>query len=142
MTQYTLTMNESQAEVVRDALEAYARLHMGQFDAVITNAFMRRYANPDYPDFSHETMDDIHRQLKRTIFPELNPNAYYGVGAKEFPEMTTAWDLMQVVRHRLSWNRLAREGKEKPDFYGVNYNNPMQFGDEPLASIESTEDDT
>jgi hypothetical protein len=43
---------------------------------------------------------------------------------------------MQVLRHKLAWDRLAAEGKDKPEFHGVQYNTPMRFGSEPLVRVE------
>jgi len=136
---YTLTVTRHQAGVIQDALEAYARLRMGQINTVITDAFLDRYANKEYPGFTYDVVQQLCGELKKQIFPELFPGAYYGVGAKVYPERDVAWDVHSVIRHRLAWDRLADEGKEKPDFYGVQYNQPMRFSGEPLAIFKRHE---
>lgn len=135
-TKYTLTITLKQAQVMQDALEAYARMKMGQINSVITDSFLDRYASQDYPDFNWDNVNRLCGELKRVIFPELlHPNSYYGVGAKNYPQRDIAWDLHSVIRHRLAWDRLAEEGKLKPDFHGVQYYEPMNHGTEKLAVI-------
>jgi hypothetical protein len=52
--------------------------------------------------------------------------------------------MYQVIRHRLSWDRAVEDGTiASPDaprdwskMLGVNYDEPMRTGPEPLAKIE------
>ena len=131
---YTLTINKEQARIICEALEVYSRLKHGQIDE-LRNLFRDRWCEPNGSfNWSSEFLFD---SLKAIIFPELEKNASYGVGSKIYPEGTVAWDVMQVLRHRLAWDRLKAEGLDKPEFYGVQYNPPMRFGSEPLAQIEA-----
>ena len=131
---YTLTINKEQARVIREALEVYSRLKHGQISD-LRNLFMDRWCEPNGSfNWSSEYLFD---ELKRVIFPDLEKNASYGVGNKVYPESSVAWDVMQVLRHRLAWDRLKDEGKDKPEHWGVHYNEPMRFGSEPLAHIEA-----
>ena len=117
-----------------EALEVYSRLKHGQIDE-LRNLFRDRWCEPNGSfNWSSEFLFD---SLNAMIFPELPKNAYHGVGSQIYPESTVAWDIMQVLRHRLAWDRLRAEGKDKPEFYGVQYNPPMRFGSEPLAQIET-----
>jgi hypothetical protein len=57
-----------------------------------------------------------------------------------------SWDLHQVIRHRLAWDRAYRDGIVKPgdardwnQMMGVLYDEPLPMGDEPLAKIERSE---
>jgi len=130
---YTLTINKEQACVIREALEIYSRLKHGQIHE-LRELFRDRWCAPDSPfNWSTEPLLD---SLKAIIFPDLEKNASYGVGNKVYPESTVAWDIMQVLRHRLAWDRLKAEGRDKPEYWGVQYNPPMRFGDEPLAEIK------
>jgi hypothetical protein len=55
-----------------------------------------------------------------------------------------AWDLYQVVRHKLSWEGAVERGviesEDSPrnwsEMMTVNYDTPMKFGTEPLAKME------
>ena len=130
---YSLVVNVEQARVIREALEVYSRLKYGQISE-LRNLFMDRWCAPDSRfNWDNEWIFDA---LKAMIFPDLEKNAYYGVGNKVYPESSVAWDVMQVLRHRLAWDRLKDEGKDKPEHWGVHYNEPMRFGTEPLAEIK------
>ena len=128
--QYRLTMNSHQASILREALECYSRLKAGQFDMVMQDCFMDRMCG------NHDKVTLACDLLKAILLPELHRNASFGVGSKEYPEHTVAWDIVQVVRHRLAWDRLKDQGKEEPEYYGVSFNEPMGFSDQPLPSIE------
>ena len=52
-----------------------------------------------------------------------------------------AWDLYQVTRHRLAWDRAQAcghpgEGQAPPPMWSVNYDQPMRTSKEPLAWME------
>lgn len=132
--EYILTINKEQAYVIREALEIYSRLKHGQIHE-LRNLFGDRWCAPDSPfNWSTEPLLD---SLKAVIFPELPNTAYHGVGSKIYPDSTIAWDIMQVIRHKLAWDRLKAEGRDQPEYWGVHYNEPMKFGSEPLAQIEA-----
>jgi len=134
---YTLTINKEQARVICEALEAYSRLKHGQIHE-LRNLFRDRWCEPNGSfNWSSEFLFD---SLKAIIFPELEKNASYGVGNKIYPESSVAWDIMQVLRHRLAWDRLKAEGRDQPEYWGVQYNPPMRFGSEPLAEIKVEKD--
>lgn len=126
---YALSLSKEQAQVVREALEVYARLKHGQFDIALHDLFIDRFGEGEW---NHDTKEVLCGELKRCIFPELYKNEFYAVGNKVYPESSVAWDIMQVLRHRLSWDKLKEEGKDKPDFMNVNYDKPMGFSGQPL----------
>ena len=131
--EYNLTINKEQARVICEALEVYSRLKHGQIDE-LRNLFRDRWCKPN--GLFNWDSEYLFVELKARIFPELDRNASYGVGNKVYPESSVAWDVMHVLRHRLAWDRLKDEGKDKPEHWGVHYNEPMRFGSEPLAHIE------
>ena len=131
--EYNLTINKEQARVICEALEVYSRLKHGQIDE-LRNLFRDRWCKPN--GLFNWDSEYLFVELKARIFPELDRNASYGVGNKVYPESSVAWDVMQVLRHRLAWDRLKDEGKDKPEHWGVHYNEPMRFGSEHLAHIE------
>ena len=131
-TTYQLTITEKQASVIREALEAHSRMLGGQFDIVLTDMFRDRWCTGE---FDHDGLAEAHKQLRRMIFPELSPTSYHGVGNTAYPSADVAWDIMQVLRHRLAWDRLADQGGEAG--IQVQYHKPMKFGSEPLAQIKT-----
>jgi hypothetical protein len=134
---YLLWMTREQVAVTRKALEVYARLLHGQFGMVLQDAFMDRYCDIHHPEFNHDLVVDVERQLKIAIFPELNQNASYGVGSRVYPESTEAWQLMTVLRHRLAWDRLREQGEGEANRWSVDYGEPMSYNGGPLAAISS-----
>jgi hypothetical protein len=133
---YQLTLSQSQAYVVRDALEAYARLKHGQMATVVEDAFQKRIWEDKINRQAVRAACDL---VKLLIFPELNPNAHLGIGENEFPEATTAWEAMTVIRHRLAhdWHDENMPGEEKG--YGVQYHTPMSFSGDALPTIQRVE---
>ena len=112
MKTYKLSLTERQAHVVRLALEAYSRLLHGQIDIVVNDVLCPR----DHRDVIRNMADSI----KMLVYPELGRNGYYGIGLKERPEASVAWDIMQVIRYKLN-----------PDACP-----PMAFSGEELPTIE------
>lgn len=97
-----ITLTEKQAETVMDALEFYARVHMGQFDTIayqmhmdISDKTLKR------PEFDLDKANDLLDQARQIIFPHMNKSAYAGI------QMTgerskIAWDIYQQMRHDFS----------------------------------------
>lgn len=125
---YILEINETQAYITRDALEAYSRIRCAQIKMGVEIILMDKLIGSN--DW-HELLNIAERAIRGVAFPELNhPSQSYGVGHDKDSDI--AWDLLQVIRHRLSWDN--HDGISPT--YQVNYNEPMKFGPEPLAKIE------
>lgn len=130
MRTYTIQVTEEQLATLSMACEITARLGIGQVDMAFDELPFRE---PVDWTACHEMMDDIRRKLR------VHCDANMGIRrAKD--RHKEAWDLHAVFRHRLSWDRLKDQGKDKPDFYGVNYDKPDKTSDQPLAKIESNQD--
>ena len=126
MTNYTLHLTQKQAAEISHACEILARLRMGQIDMAL------RELPLDKP-MEYEREKYVSNYLRSLYRPGWRPID----GA--------AWDLYQVIRHRLAWDRAYAEGivnpgepRRWPEMMGVMYDKPMQVGDEPLAKIESS----
>lgn len=124
MSSYTLTLTARQAAEISRACEVLARLQMGQIDMALRELPLASYL--DY---------DAQRMIESILQP------LYDDGGKRHDSI--AWDLYQVVRHRLAWDRAIERGeigpgerRRWPEMMGVCYDEPMQRGSEPLARIE------
>jgi len=78
---------------------------------------------------------DLQRAIEHQITPHLKQDRRRGD--------EIAWDLYQVIRHRLAWDAAIEEGQiEKgerrkwPEMMGVCFDEPMQRGSQPLARIK------
>ena len=130
---YTLTLTRHQAEVLSGACEAIARVGMGQISDALGYLTANRY--------DHDDLNDACRAL------ESAARKYETAGiARAAHPSQIAWDLYQVIRQQLAWDRAIAEGIVKPgeprkwpEMMAVTYDDPMRVSSEPLASIEPSE---
>jgi len=127
---YTITVTESQAAELQEACELLARIKIGQID----HAIERLPGFYDRRDWErvHATRHEIQR-LANTLMPEVTKRRDDGV----------AWDLYQVIRHRLAWDRAHDQGviqpgepRKWPEMMGVSYDEPLAMSWLPLATIK------
>jgi len=124
---YQLTISEKQARVIMDALELFTRIGIGQLQEVLR-----------HPQYQNKIFDDekVYResvvlldQIKK-ILTGHGPNSSYGIACTEVhDDSNIAYDLLQVIRHRLAWDRNPKGGIE------VYFNRPIQYSKEELAEI-------
>lgn len=125
----TITVDETQARVIMNALEFYARMSLGQFDNAIHDLFLGR-RKWDWAQFDHYAW-----LLKNTVFPELSKNESYGIYNNEAGEFAQiAWDIHQVIRHDLSWFMYPGGGMT------VNFDKPMNTSEHKLPRVEISEE--
>lgn len=137
---YTLTITENQARTLSQACEVLARLGIGQFRDALEwlpiDAKSRGWG---------DDMDAIGRILSRHMI--VNIDGYrsnlgmHHVSVSMEPQI--AWDLYQVIRHRLAWDRAIAEGTVKPgeprkwpEMMQVHFDTPSKVSAEPLARME------
>lgn len=128
---YTLHINATQARAISTACEVLARLGMGQFKDALEHLPLRE----TMPDGWHEDMEGIAHILKKhtTIIPGVG--AYLAnVSHKTSDQSKTAWDIYQVVRHRLAW-----DARPEGNPMSVMFDQPLKTSPEPLAWMEKTE---
>ena len=129
MREYQLTLNEQQVEIAHRALEFYERVGgLGQIEEVMDPWRLRCEANVLEP------AECALREVKRYL-TGFGYGASYGIRSEEVPdEYRVAYDLQQVLRHRLAWDRTPGGG------IGVWFDRPHQTGQVPLAKIEHAPD--
>lgn len=126
---YVLTLTEGQAKVVGQACELYCRLHIGQLTEL--NHELLLAENKDNICERRNAADALLLKLKELYFPQLHGHGHsYGVGKYAWADR--AWDVYTTLRYRMSWYHHPEGG------IGVNFDCPMQFGDEPLPKCEIT----
>lgn len=124
MRRYQLTVTEEQAAVINRALEFYERVGgMGQFD-VVTEPWIIRGPVGNI-QAAREALDEA--KLLLTGMPYGNS---YGIMSPQVPEeFRRVYDLHQVIRHRLAWDKNPKGDWTYP------YDKPNRLGDQPLATI-------
>jgi len=131
MSQYRLTFNEEQARLIVQAMDAYSRLSIGQFDAAIGSTWMHKILEVDRKEVEYHC-----NQLKKIFTGMDHPGASYGIYSKEILDRARiAWDIQQVVRNRLAWDKNPEGG------FTVNFDSPMKSSEQPLPMIEKRIED-
>lgn len=141
ITGYTLTVTKEQAETLILATEILARLGIGQFRDALECLPTREFL----PDGWHEDMDGIGKMLSRHMIGGIDGyRSSLGIRHKDVREPSRiAWDLYQVLRHRLAWDHAAKGGivesanapRKWPEMMQVHYDEPMKVSDQPLAIV-------
>jgi hypothetical protein len=140
---YEITgISENQLRIIKDALDLYSRVRLGQieeaFDAMTDRGGVDRV-------FKWETKSDLARRAKAAV--GLQANSSWGVGHSE--KTDTAIDLVDVIRHEMAWNRAIESGlvesKESPRDFStmlqVDYDEPLQWGPESLITVSKKKDE-
>lgn len=119
---WSLTVTDKQADVLVKALELFSGLSMGQLDGLLKFKDFQK-------DVNRGALRSCLNLAKQLMFPELPDNAYHGVGTCG-DEADIAWDIHQVLRHKISWTRYPKGGST------VNFHEPFPYGSEPLCDIK------
>ena len=133
MTQhYTLSgLTAEHCRVLVSALDLFSRIHMGQFDEILrvyrANGRAVHTLSVSEQNEARVLIGVVHDMLTR-----MPRNASYSILAHEVPdEARAAWDLQQLVRHRVAWDENPEGG------ITVNFDEPRQSSTElPFATIE------
>lgn len=131
---YTLHINAAQAATISKACEVLGRLGMGQYKDALECLPTREFCANGW----HEDMDAIGHILKKYA-SIWGLGTGHGITHRDTPETSkVAWDLYQVTRHRLAWDKAQAEGHEgdSPPRWSVDFDNPMKTSKEPLAWME------
>lgn len=121
---YNLELTEEQLQTLSHACETCARINMLQLD-MIAEHLGKGIIDDSFCEI-RDIMDETAKQI-REILPE---------NRRRTESANILWDLYQVARHRLAWDQLKAQGKTKPDYYSVIYNEPFKTAKSPLAKVE------
>lgn len=128
--QYYLLLNEAQANILVRALDAYSRVAMGQIRQV-ADTWIGRVSGED----ADERLSRVRACLEEAerLLTGMPRGASLGMLSPDLPdEYRAAYDLQQVVRHRLAWDRQPEGG------ITVDFDEPRQTSAEPLAQMQET----
>lgn len=141
---YTIELNKRQVETIMAAMEIYARLGIGQWRDAVDALPLK----PDY-DTWHDDLDAIGAILARHTKRSVNGwQSSLGISSADVAENAQiAWDVYQVIRKKLSWQRAVLEGvvesENSPRNWGkmmsVVYDDLFQVSNEPPVIIKSAE---
>ena len=124
---YRLTLTEDHLWALLKATEFHERVAMGQFREIV------QAVDPEHK-LSRQSRDAAEMLLmvaKRFLLPDLrDDHAYWGIHSKEIhDDNRVLYDVLQVVRHRLAWDRHPEGGMT------INFDEPRRTS-ERLDLIE------
>jgi hypothetical protein len=146
MKTYTLTITEKQARALMDACELLSRIQGGQVREVFEYLPLKK--GVDWEVY-HQIQDELTKRMPEILKDGINGwSSSFGVGHPELPEShDISWDLYQVIRHKLSWERAVEEGviesenspRKWSEMMGVSFDPPMKWSNEKLAIMTRIE---
>lgn len=139
---YDLKITRKQAEVLSMACEFLSRIQCGQIREVFEHL-------PLQTEIEYETLHEIQDQIS-LMMPVILKRGIDGwsrsfsIGSDEVHKSAgIAYDLHQVIRHKLSWEKAVKRGVIKsedsprkfPEMITVDFDDPRKVSAEPLAQI-------
>lgn len=99
-----LVLDKRTTWAVRESLELYTRLGIGQLEEIRQEVSMR-HSGDRVPFEKLDRLDEMVAAFKR-ITTGMSSNASFGIYNPRVPEhITKAWALMRAIRHRLAWDQ-------------------------------------
>jgi len=129
-----IKVNETQAGIIKQALDFYSRFLMGQFERI--DDLMMWKSNYSKDQQKSERLNALISEMRDIIYPELNGYAHWGIFNPKCPEESkVAYDVIQVLRHEL-W-------KLDPDkrYSTVDAGRPIQSSEEELCRVDIVVED-
>jgi hypothetical protein len=140
---YTLTITEEQAKALQYATDLLQRVQLGQWEEMVDWLPLKR---PTDYNLLHEDRREIGKMLSRHMVDGVDGyGSSLGVGHPSLPACNgVLYDLHCVIRKKLAWERAVEEGviesedsgRKWPEMMQVCYDDPMKWGEEPLAKME------
>ena len=134
--EYLMRLTEEQADLMHRALEFYARIGIGQLEEVLAHPAVSHWNKMTAR--SPEDARAMIAQLKGELLG-LSASASYSIYSEEVPDaMRVAWDIRNVIRHKLASERADHEPvREFSPLTGVALDTPTQSGSWALPVIEN-----
>jgi hypothetical protein len=140
---YTLTITEKQARALQEATDLLQRVQLGQWREIEDNLPLKKPV--DYEELRND-FQIIGALLSKHMINDIDGYASsLGIGNENLPESNgILYDLHCVIRHKLSWERAVEQNviesedseRKWPEMMTVNYDPPMKWGTEKLATME------
>ncbi len=127
---FVLHLSEQQANVLVAALDFYSRIGCGQIEEVQNLLALEPHLNPDRDGNSYQAVKNALNFVRRDLFGRSG----FSISDRKVPNRyKCAWDLQQVIRHKLAWTA------NPAGSWGVSFQEPDQSGKEDLATMDVAE---
>ena len=133
---YQVKLTKDQLQTIQEATNLLLRVQLGQWDEIFRHL-------PLEDTYDSDSLYALKRSFanKLSLFMKDNVDGIFssfGVGHSELPETNSiALDIHNTIRHKLAWEN---------EYHSINlmevqYDNPMNYSDQPLPVIEKLVDD-
>ncbi|GEM_PF-1593474 len=134
----TIKCTDKQAFLIELCLDTMCRASVGQLTHIIEaiEQIRGKLFEAECPDGEARSYcalgNYIEEMIKPILFPDLSPNASYGVGRKEIGKAQVLYEMSKVLQN-------YRAEKEKHHEYAVSWHKPLHYSKEPLIEVMSSE---
>lgn len=132
---YNLKISKKQAKVISKALDFYSRIGCGQMSEVLWHPSVAKkmwVKNDKLTEnqYNHKVVGQLLDNIKKIIW-NYDPNEHGGINMADENDKVS-YDLHQVIRHKLAWDKEPKGGMT------VDFHKPMQYSEEEkLAEIKT-----
>jgi hypothetical protein len=140
---YTLTITEEQARALQYATDVLQRVQLGQWEEIVDWLPLKKPT--DYTKL-HKDRRTIGKILSDHMVDQIDGyGSSLGVGHPYLPKNNgVLYDLHCVIRKKLAWEQAVENGviesedseRKWPEMMQVCYDDPMKWGNQPLAKME------
>lgn len=125
-----IVLTETQAFVVREALEFYSRFLAGQIEALPDVLRWERKIH------LNERARQALARFKAEAFPELHPNESYGIGWKDGDKLSEHRQIAYELYRQFYVHQTRQQAAEGKDVSWNVYSSPtLRYSNEPLIEI-------
>ena len=149
---YQIELDAEQLKILQQACELVSRLGTGQWRTMLDYLPIKKYltdAEFDWESY-HKDVDTIGKILAKYTTDHVDGwTSSLGIYNKNLKEhVNIAWDLYQVFRQRLAWDRAHDNGEIESNEInqnkrnwkvqlGVDFDEPMQSSKIPFAKVKN-----
>lgn len=125
---YNLKISKKQAEIISKALDFYSRIGCGQMSEVLWHPsvakkmWVKDSNNLTENQWNNKVISQLLDNIKKIIWG-YEPNEHGGITMAEEDDKI-AYDLHQVIRHKLAWEETPEGG------ITVDFHKPMKYSEE------------
>jgi hypothetical protein len=137
---YTMRLNAAQARVVKEAMELYSRIGLGQLEYLLEMPTLRGNDMLSSFDAYNKALAEI-AALKKTL-TGLGPHTFRSVESSQVSEeVRVAWDIFVVIRHQQALHRANSLGGQTDEAMAlceqgsVAFDKPRHLSCQPLPGV-------
>jgi hypothetical protein len=140
---YNLTITKEQAVAISFACDVLQRIQLGQWEEIVDWLPLKRPT--DYEQL-HADRRTIGKILAYHMIDGIDGyGSSLSIGHPDLPKNNgVLYDIHQVIRYKLAWEQAVENGviesedspRKWPEMMQVCYDDPMKWGDQPLAKME------